>query len=437
MKNTFKTLDEIKEYCSDEGVNIGFSGNTEIYKKSHEINGFKVDNSLAVLPMEGADALEDGSPGGLTRRRYLSFVRGGAGIIWFEAVAVVPEGRASMRQLHLHKDNVDAFRRLTDEVKEAALKQNGHAPMLVIQLTHSGRYSKPDGVSRPVIAAHNPVLDEKYGIAPDYPVVTDEALEALEDKFADTARLAQAAGFDAVDVKASHGYLLGELLGAHTREGRYGGGYAGRTRFIKNAAEKVKQAVDARITLASRLSLYDAMEPQYGFGAGPDGQPDLTEPVRLLRELYDIGVKLCAVTVGNPYLIPHVNRPYDNGPYVPPEPPVKGVERLLTLAAEAKAGVPEMAFIGAGYSWLKGFAVQAGAYALEIGHADFIGFGRQAFANPGFANDILETGEIAPGKTCITCTRCVELMRSMLPAGCVVRDKMYARLYQQKIKNNA
>ena len=104
MKNTFKTLDEIKEYCSNEGVNIGFSGNTEIYKKSHVINGFKVDNSLAVLPMEGADALEDGSPGGLTRRRYLSFVRGGAGIIWFEAVAVVPEGRASMRQLHLHKD---------------------------------------------------------------------------------------------------------------------------------------------------------------------------------------------------------------------------------------------------------------------------------------------------------------------------------------------
>ena len=98
--------------------------------------------------------------------------------------------------------------------------------------------------------------------------------------------------------------------------------------------------MDARITLASRLSLYDAMEPQYGFGAGPDGQPDLTEPVQLLRELHGIGVRLCAVTVGNPYLIPHVNRPYDNGPYVPPEPPVKGVERLLTLAAKAKAGVP-------------------------------------------------------------------------------------------------
>ena len=87
-------------------------------------------------------------------------------------------------------------------------------------------------------------------------------------------------------------------------------------------------------------------------------------------------------------------------------------------------------------SWLKTFAVQAGAYALENGHANFIGFGSQAFANPDFAKDILSEGTIVSGKICITCTKCVELMRSMLPSGCVVRDKAYAQLYQQYIKNN-
>ena len=150
-----------------------------------------------------------------------------------------------------------------------------------------------------------------------------------------------------------------------------------------------------------------------------------------------ISGKLCAVTVGNPYLIPHVNRPYDNErPYVPPEPPVKGVERLLTLAAEAKAGVPEMAFIGAGYSWLKGFAVQAGAYALENGMPISSGLAGRRSPIRVSPTTYWKPGDCAR-KTCITCTRCVELMRSMLPAGCVVRDKMYARLYQQKIKSNA
>jgi 2,4-dienoyl-CoA reductase-like NADH-dependent reductase (Old Yellow Enzyme family) len=112
-------------------------------------------------------------------------------------------------------------------------------------------------------------------------------LVALEDRFAERTRLVPAAGFDGVDIKASHGYLLG----AHTREGQYGGDYAGRTRFIKNATEKIKQTVDSRITLTSRLSLYDAMDPQYSFGEGEDSQPDLMEPARLLRELSDLAAK--------------------------------------------------------------------------------------------------------------------------------------------------
>ena len=437
MKNRFKTLDEMINYCNHENARIGFSKNTSVYQKNHVINSFTINNSLAVLPMEGADALTDGSPGELTQRRYLNFGKGGAGIIWFEAVAAVEEGRASIHQLYLHKGNMDAFKRLTDEVKEAAAQHNGYAPMMIMQLTHSGRYSKPRGVPEPVIAAHNPVLDKKFNIGPEFEPVTDDALVVLEDRFAETARLAQAAGFDGVDIKASHGYLLGELLGAHSREGQYGGDYTGRTRFIRNTTEKIKQVVDSRITLTSRLSLYDAMDPRYSFGEEIDGQPDLSEPARLLRELYELGVRICAVTAGNPYLMPHVNRPYDNGPYTPPEPPVKSVERLLNLTEAVKEMVPEMAYIGAGYSWLKAFAVQAGAYALENGHADFIGFGRQAFANPDFANEILSTGNLVSGKTCITCTKCVELMRSTLPSGCVVRDKVYKQIYKQHIKNNS
>ena len=66
-------------------------------------------------------------------------------LIWTEAVAVVDEGRANPRQLFLHADTKDDFKRLVEETKETALKECGHEPLLIAQLTHSGRYSKPQG----------------------------------------------------------------------------------------------------------------------------------------------------------------------------------------------------------------------------------------------------------------------------------------------------
>jgi 2,4-dienoyl-CoA reductase-like NADH-dependent reductase (Old Yellow Enzyme family) len=192
--------------------------------------------------------------------------------------------------------------------------------------------------------------------------------------------------------------------------------------------------------LASRLSIFDAMDYPYGFGmdAVNPGQPDLTEPAMLLNELRQTGLQLCAVTMGNPYYNPHINRPFDAGPYVPPEPPARGVERLIALAGEIKEKVPGVLFVGAGYSWLRQFAVNAGAYALEHGKADFIGFGRQSFAHPDFARDILLQGRIEKDKTCVTCSKCTELMRNMAPAGCMVRDKtVYTPANGKHIKKDA
>ncbi len=435
MGNQFKTLDELKTHCAKENAAIGFSDHTDVYKNAHVINGFAVNNAIAILPMEGCDAMADGSPGELTKRRYLGFAEGGAGLIWLEACAVAEQGRASKQQLFIHRGNVDQYKQMTEEIKESAVKKNGYAPLLMLQLTHSGRYSKPDGVPSPVMAAHNPILDAKYHISPDDRLISDAELKELEDRFTDAAALAERAGFDGIDIKASHGYLLAELLSSFTRDGEYGGDYAGRTRFIKNTVSKIKQSVGSRMVLGSRFGIYDAMDYPYGFGVNPySGQPDLKEPVKLLNELVDMGVHVCAVTMGNPYYNPHVGRPFNSGAYIPPEPPVKGVERMISLTGSIKQMVPGMLFVGAGYSWLREFAVEAGAYTLENRMADFIGFGRQAFAYPGLANEILSEGRLTRQKTCLTCSKCTELMRAMMPAGCVIRDKaVYAPLYQKQI----
>ena len=125
--------------------------------------------------MEGADSTPDGSPSEMTLRRYRKIAEGGAAIMWFEAISVVPEGRSSKTQLLITKDNVDDYRRFTDELKEAGLKKNGHAPYLVMQANHSGRYSNPDNKPAPLIAYRHPYL-EQFRAADDSCIVSDDYL---------------------------------------------------------------------------------------------------------------------------------------------------------------------------------------------------------------------------------------------------------------------
>ena len=158
----------------------------------------------------------------LTYRRYERFARGGAGLLWFEATAVVEEGRANPRQLYICEENKDELKRLLDRSIEAAQQEygQGYKPYTVVQLTHSGRYSKPEGKPAPIIVTRNPYLGRN--LPEDYPLITDDELKKLEDKFVEAACMARDIGFDAVDLKACHVYLNSEHLSAFTREGEYG-----------------------------------------------------------------------------------------------------------------------------------------------------------------------------------------------------------------------
>jgi len=88
--------------------------------------------------------------------------------------------------------------------------------------------------------------------------------------------------------------------------------------------------------------------------------------------------------------------------------------------------------IGTGYSYLRHLMPPVAAGVLRAGWASMIGLGRQALAYPDFARDVLRDGSMDPGKVCIACSRCTQLMRDGMPAGCVVRDReVYAPLYRQ------
>lgn len=414
-------------------LNMPFAELTEILKQPLLVGEKTVPNRLAVHPMEGCDGTEEGRPSELIYRRYDRFARGGAGLLWFEATAVVPEGRANPRQLLLTKETMPEFKLLLEKTLLAARAEYGetHKPYTVIQLTHSGRYSKPGPLPEPIIALNIPELDGRLPL--QYKIISDEELELLEDKYVEAAQLAAEAGFDAVDIKACHRYLINELLGGHAREGRYGGTFENRIRFICNVVDKVRDRLGDRIAIAVRMNAYDALSFPSGWGVDRVDwhTPDFSEPAKLARILCDKGVKIINVTAGNPYYNPHVNRPFDIGYYTPPYHPLENVAVILQAAQAIQTAVPEAAVIATGFTWMRHLAGHIAAGGVEQKWFALAGFGRQAFAYPDFAKDLLIQNTMDPKKVCITCGQCSVIMRDGGKSGCVIRDSsVYAPIYR-------
>ncbi|MCE5249469.1 flavin oxidoreductase/NADH oxidase, partial [bacterium] len=307
-------------------------------------------------------------------------------------------------------------------------------PFTVLQLTHSGRYSRPESAPAPVCAVKNPYLDTRFSEDVRYRIITDDELEELEDHFADAAILAGEIGFDAVDIKSCHGYLIADLLSAREREGRYGGSFENRTRFLLNIIDKITARTNGELAVTVRLGAYDAVPFPYGWGVDDEDERknDISEPVSLVKLLAHRGVNLINVTAGNPYYNPHIGRPYDTGPYVPREHPLYGVERMLAMSREIQKAVPGMAVISTGLSWLREFGAHCAAGGIREGWFAVAGFGRQAFAYPYFPRDILARGQMERKKCCITCGKCSEIMRYGGRTGCVIRDAaVYFPIYRQ------
>lgn len=433
----YKSLDELKQELDLVGVQLPLSEDLSALKREVKIGSKTAANSIAIQPMEGCDGTADGRPAELTLRRYDRFARSGAGLIWAEAVAITPEGRANPRQLWLTRDNLDEYKKFVAGIKETCMRENGFEPVVIMQATHSGRYSKPEGVPAPLIAYNNPIFEGDKPIAAER-ILSDDYLYGLIDKFGVSASLAEQAGFDGVDIKCCHRYLNSELLSAYNREGDFGGSLENRTRLLRSGVAAAQAATGSDFIVTSRLNVYDGFAYPYGWGVreGAGTEVDLTEPLELVRVLHqEMGMKLLDVTIGNPYFNPHVNRPYDGGPYVPSEHPLEGVARMAHCVGEIQRANPELKVISSGLSYLRQFSANLAAGELENGVCSIAGFGREAFAYPDFPQDIFKKGGMEPNKCCIACGKCTELMRAGSTAGCVIRDEAYLPIYRRDVQD--
>jgi 2,4-dienoyl-CoA reductase-like NADH-dependent reductase (Old Yellow Enzyme family) len=348
----FKSAVELGAATSRLGLGLPLQDDLAPLFQPTSIGPYRAGNRLCIQPMEGCDGTLDGKPDELTFRRYHRFGAGGAKLIWGEAVAVVAEGRANPRQLLASQAHAADLERMLKECRQAHREAFGHDDDLVVglQLTHSGRYSH----LRPLIACHDPLLDPRCELDDAYPLLTDAELERLEDHYLAAARLAFKVGFQFVDVKQCHRYLLNELLASRTRPGRYGGSLENRTRFARNVIGRIRDEVPGAV-IATRINLFDGVpyrkgtngvgEPEpwpepvqscWGTNEANPLEPDLTEPLAWIGEMQRLGVALLNVSLGNPYASPHLGRPYEYPPpdgYETPEHPLVGVARHFDLAA--------------------------------------------------------------------------------------------------------
>jgi 2,4-dienoyl-CoA reductase-like NADH-dependent reductase (Old Yellow Enzyme family) len=415
-------------------------------------------NRFVIQPMEGWDGTSGGEPSELTRRRWRNFGRSGAAWIWGgEAVAVRADGRANPHQLVLTDATAAAIgslrRELLDAWRETA---DGSPPWIGLQLTHSGRWARPGpSGAAPRVAFRHPLLDRRVGIVDDTPVLSDTEVEALIAAFARAARLAQEEGFEFVDLKHCHGYLLHEFLAARRRGGSYGGAaLARRLRLLHELIGAVRAAAP-RLVLAVRLSVFDGLphrpaaadgrgvaedtslpyECGFGLDASSPERIDLTEPIAFVRALAGLGIRLLNVTAGSPYYVPHLQRPALFPPsdgYQPPEDPLVGVARLLGAARDMKTAVPEMTVVSTGWSYLQEFIPHVAQACLRDRWFDAVGLGRMALAYPELPADVLAGRPLERRRLCRTFSDCTTAPRNGLVSGCYPLDPFYRAMPERE-----
>jgi len=463
-----KSLADFQVVCQNLGIDLpaeeptqGVSPLAEPAKVS--LNGRRPGNRIAIHPMEGWDATHTGGTTEEVRRRWQRFGESGAKIICGgEAMAVRPDGRANPNQLILSEQNKGEIAELTQILRHAHAERYGDADDVVIgfQLTHSGRFCRPNEKSRweSRVAYRHPLLDTKFQVKSDAQILSDDELEVLIGDFVRAARVAYEAGADFVDVKHCHGYLLHEFLGAHTRPGKFGGSFENRTRILREIVAGIR-ADQNPVDIGVRLSIFDMVpfrpnpataEPGkpgigmpeefsqllpyiYGFGMRKDlpTEIDLSETHLFAKLCGDLGIKVLNTTAGSPYYNPHLQRPAVFPPsdgYRPAYDPLIDVARQINAVKELKAQAPEGLFlIGSGYTYLQEFLPAVASAVLRLGWADGIGVGRAVLSYPELLSDAAAGRTLEKKRICRTFSDCTTAPRNGLISGCYPLDKFYTQ----------
>jgi 2,4-dienoyl-CoA reductase-like NADH-dependent reductase (Old Yellow Enzyme family) len=290
---------------------------------SLHIRNLEIPNRVWVSPMCQYSAV-DGLIGEWHRIHLGSFATGSAGLIFVEATGVVPEGRISLGCPGIWNDEqAKAFQPI---IKFA----HSMGSTIGIQLAHAGRKGST------MLPWDDHVVAEKNEggwetVAPS-PIgykgltipheMTVAEIHALTERFVEAALRAITVSFDVIELHAAHGYLFHQFYSplSNFRNDEYGGDFEGRTRFLREVVQKVRQVIPTGVPLFVRISASDWVQ----------GGWDIEESIMLARELKILGVDLIDVSSGG--LVHDAKIPVGPGYQVPFAEAIMKETGILTSA---------------------------------------------------------------------------------------------------------
>lgn len=262
--------------------------------ESLRIRNLALANRIAVSPM-----CEYSSVDGFASDWHLvhlgSRAVGGAGLVFTEATAVLPEARISPEDLGIWKDDHIEFLSRIVRFVHAQGSASG------IQLAHAGRkastyrpWAGKQGAVPPQDGGWaNVVAPSAIKFSPDYPqprALNLEEIKRTVNAFAEAARRAVTAGFRVIELHAAHGYLIHEFLSplSNQRTDEYGGSFQNRTRLLCDVVSALRTVLPESMPLFVRISASD----------WKDGGWDIEQSVELARKLKTLGVDLIDCSSG-------------------------------------------------------------------------------------------------------------------------------------------
>ncbi|KFZ08952.1 hypothetical protein V502_09035 [Pseudogymnoascus sp. VKM F-4520 (FW-2644)] len=281
------------------------NGSTKLFTPL-TIRGLTFQNRLILSPLCQYSA-KDGYATDWHLTHLGGIIQRGPGLAIMEATAVQRVGRITPQDLGLWEDaQINQLKRIT----EFAHSQNQN---IAIQLSHAGRKAScvspwlganavavkevggwPDEIVAPS------AIPQEEGINPIPRAFTKEDIEALKADFAEAAKRAIKAGFDAIELHSAHGYLLHQFLSpiSNQRTDEYGGSFKNRTRFLLELVERVRAVIPETTPLFVRISATDWFEFDPTLKAEFPDSWTIAQAIQLASLLADHGVDLVDVSSG-------------------------------------------------------------------------------------------------------------------------------------------
>ena len=321
---------------------------------------------------------------------YAERAKGGVGLIVTGGAGVCPEGGMGDAYCNVYLDeHIPALRTITEAVHQAGGR-------IALQLFHAGRYAHKEQTGLDPVAPSP--LQAPINRTKPRELSADEVEKTIQ-AFADGAVRARQAGFDAVEIMGSEGYLINQFLSPVTnkREDEWGGDFTRRSRFGVEVAKRVRQAVGEEYPVIFRMSGLDLI---------PESTT-MEETLQFARMLQEAGVDALNVGIGwHESQVPTIAMMVPRGAYVWVAHQVKQAVTIPVIASNRINDLRQAEEI------------------VQSGRSDMVSMARPLLADPMIVRKSAE-GRFDEVNTCIACNQaCLDHIFSGKMASCLVNPEV-------------